>query len=64
MDKTYTINEILLAMDEIQKFEKSKDVLLQKDDNKIIKKEFDIPADTLRLIEDAEESIKSTLILE
>ena len=53
MDKNYTIEEILSAVDEI--FNKKKLQVSGKYKNKIIKKDFSsVPKNTLKLIEEAE----------
>ena len=53
MDKNYTIEEILFAVDEI--FNKKKFPVTSNYKNKIIKKDFSsVPRNTLKLIEEAE----------
>mgnify|MGYP006116154395 CR=1 FL=1 len=53
MDKNYTIEEILSAVDEI--FNKKKFQVSGNYKNKIIKKDFSlVPKNTLKLIEEAE----------
>ena len=58
MKENYSIDEILKAVDELSNLKKEKNI------NKIItsqaanKKKVDIPANTLRLIEEAEKKIK------
>jgi len=53
VDKNYTIEEILSAVDEI--FNKKKLQVSGKYKNKIIKKDFSsVPKNTLKLIEEAE----------
>ena len=58
MKENYSIEEILNAMDDIQKIEKNKNLRenLVKKTNNLIKN--DIPTNTLKLIEEAENSIK------
>mgnify|MGYP001252918716 CR=1 FL=1 len=52
MEKSYSIDEILSAVEVIQNKNKKKDV---KFTNKIIKKDYSaVPKDTLKLIEEAE----------
>ena len=61
MDVKYTINEIISAVDELQhirKKDKLDAVTLKKT---VSNKKDDIPFDTLKLIEDAEKTIKSKL---
>ena len=61
MDVKYTINEIISAVDELQhirKKDKLDAVTLKKT---VLNKNDDIPFDTLKLIEDAEKTIKSKL---
>jgi hypothetical protein len=53
MDKNYTIDEILSAVDEL--FKKKEVLISDKYKNKLIKKDFSaVPKDTLKLIEEAE----------
>ena len=53
MDKNYTIDEILSAVDEL--FKKKEVLISDKHKNKHIKKDFSaVPKDTLKLIEEAE----------
>jgi len=60
MKENYSINEILNAIDEIQNFKKKKN-----SDSIQIKKKVeiksDIPSNTLKLIEEAEKTIRSKL---
>tara|TARA_B110000967_G_C18622917_1_gene429719 strand:- start:455 stop:628 length:174 start_codon:yes stop_codon:yes gene_type:complete len=52
MEKSYSIDEILSAVEVIQNKNKKKDVKIT---NKIIKKDYSaVPKDTLKLIEEAE----------
>ena len=57
MEEQYTIDEILKAVKDLQNFKKEKS--FKKNEDKIIKIKSIIPADTLKLIEDAEKAIKS-----
>ena len=53
MDRSYSIDEILLAVNEIQNKKKKKKVIIHK--NKPVSKDYSkVPIDTLRLIEEAE----------
>jgi len=53
MDKNYSIDEILAAVDELSK--KKKVQISGKHKDKLIKKDFStVPKDTLKLIEEAE----------
>ena len=55
MDQNYSIDEILLAVDEIQNRKSEKKNMISKTYS--IKKDYsDVPKDTLKLIEEAEET--------
>ena len=59
MKESYSIDEILNAVNDLQKFKKEKKFNLDTTNkNKIITKS-DIPSNTLQLIEEAENTIKS-----
>ncbi len=54
MNENYSINEILLAVDQINKEKKKKDNI---DQNKLLKKDYSsVPRKTLELIEEAEKN--------
>ena len=60
MKEEYTVNEILSAIDDLQNFKKDKkSEIIPKIE--IIKKNLEIPSNTLRLIEEAEKTIRSKL---
>tara|TARA_B100001559_G_C16298617_1_gene528557 strand:- start:25 stop:213 length:189 start_codon:yes stop_codon:yes gene_type:complete len=59
MEEQYTIDEILKAVQDLQDFKKEKNFEENKD--KIKNTNTIIPADTLKLIEDAEKVIKSKM---
>ena len=55
MDKNYSIDEIINAVNELQNMKKpKKNIINKKDPNK--KDYFEIPKNTLKLIEEAEKS--------
>ncbi len=57
MEKNYSINEILLAIDEINNSKKNKKLI----DNKILSTKIDyssVPKSTLKIIEEAEQNKK------
>ncbi len=55
MDKNYSIDEIINAVNELQDMKKpKKNIINKKDSNK--KDYFEIPKNTLKLIEEAEKS--------
>ena len=59
MKESYSIDEIINAVNDLQKFKKEKKFNLDTTNkNKIITKS-DIPSNTLQLIEEAENTIKS-----
>ncbi len=54
MNENYSINEILLAVDQINNKKKKKDNIVQ---NKLLKKDYSsVPRKTLELIEEAEKN--------
>ena len=57
MEKKYSIEEILSAVDEFQELKFSKKI--DNESNESLKKNNDIPKDTLRIIEEAEKNIRS-----
>ena len=61
MKEHYSINEILNAIDDLQskKKERQVDTILVNQSN--LKKKSEIPSNTLKLIEEAEKTIKSKL---
>ena len=61
MKENYSINEILIAVDELQNLEKKKKINLIKINKKNLKINSDIPSSTLQLIEEAEKTIRSKL---
>ena len=64
MKEEYSINEILNAIDDLQNLrkEKKKNTIMT---NKLIpKQKSDIPSNTLKLIEEAEKTIRSKLLSE
>ena len=61
MKEQYTINEILNAIDDLQNLKKEKKIDTITINKPISRKKPDIPSDTLRLIEEAEKTIRSKL---
>ena len=61
MKEQYSINEILIAVDELQNLEKKKKINLVKVNKRNFKINSDIPSSTLQLIEEAEKTIRSKL---
>ena len=61
MKERYSINEILNAIDDLQNLKKEKKVETIVITKTIPKKRSDIPSNTLRLIEEAEKTIRSKL---
>ena len=61
MKENYSINEILIAVDELQNLEKKKKINLVKVNKRNLKINSDIPSSTLQLIEEAEKTIRSKL---
>tara|TARA_B100001175_G_scaffold250632_1_gene217829 strand:- start:957 stop:1136 length:180 start_codon:yes stop_codon:yes gene_type:complete len=56
MEEKYSINEILIAINDLQDIKKEKIV-----DKTVLVKRSDIPSNTLKLIEEAEKIIKSKM---
>ena len=61
MKERYSIDEILNAVEDLQNLKKSKKIDAIVISTKNPKKESIIPSNTLKLIEEAEETIKSKL---
>ena len=61
MKDQYSINEILNAIDDLQNLKKERKIDPIIIDKTISKKKSDIPSKTLRLIEEAEKTIRSKL---
>ena len=61
MQEKYSINEILNAINDLQDIKKEKIVDKITVNKTIPKKRSDIPSNTLRLIEEAEKTIRSKL---
>ena len=61
MKEQYSINEILNAIDDLQNLKKEKKIDTIVINKSIPKKKSDIPSNTLRLIEEAEKTIRSKL---
>ena len=61
MKEEYTINEILNAVDDLQNLKKEKKIDAIVINKTIPKKKSDIPSNTLKLIEEAEKTIRSKL---
>ena len=61
MKEQYSINEILNAIDDLQNLKKEKKIDTIVINKPIPKKKSDIPSNTLRLIEEAEKTIRSKL---
>ena len=59
MKESYSINEILNAMNDLQNLKKEKRYNIVSKNNKNIMTKSDIPSSTLQLIEEAENTIKS-----
>ncbi len=60
MKEEYTVNEILSAIDDLQSFKKDKkSEIIPKIEP--VKKNLEIPSNTLKLIEEAEKTIRSKL---
>ncbi len=60
MKEEYTVNEILSAIDDLQSFKKDKkSEIIPKIEP--VKKNLEIPSKTLKLIEEAEKTIRSKL---
>jgi len=61
MQDKYSINEILNAIDDLQDIKKEKKIDTIVTNKPIPKKKSDIPSNTLKLIEEAEKTIRSKL---
>ena len=61
MKEQYSINEILNAIDDLQNLKKEKKIDTIVINKPILKKKSDIPSNTLKLIEEAEKTIRSKL---
>ena len=61
MKEQYSINEILNAIDDLQNLKKEKKIDSIVVNKSIPKKNSDIPSNTLKLIEEAEKTIRSKL---
>ena len=61
MQDKYSINEILNAIDDLQNIKKEKKIDTIVINQPISKKKSDIPSNTLKLIEEAEKTIRSKL---
>ena len=59
MKEQYSIDEILSAIDDLQNLKKGKKIDTTLINKSISKKKSDIPSNTLRLIEEAEKTIRS-----
>ena len=64
MKEQYSVEEILNAIDDLQNLKKEKKIDRIVINKPIQKKKSDIPSNTLRLIEEAEKTIRSKLQLE
>ena len=61
MKEQYTINEILNAIDDLQNSKKERKIDTIVINKSVSKKKSDIPSNTLKLIEEAEKTIRSKL---
>ena len=61
MKEQYSINEILNAIDDLQSLKKDRKIDPIIIDKTIPKKKSDIPSNTLKLIEEAEKTIRSKM---
>ena len=61
MKEQYSINEILNAIDDLQNLKKERKIDPIILDKTIPKRKSDIPSNTLKLIEEAEKTIRSKL---
>ena len=64
MRESYSINEILNAVDDLQNLKREKKFNLESPNKKNVISKSDIPSSTLQLIEEAENTIKSKLLSE
>ena len=61
MKEQYSVDEILSAIDDLQNLKKEKEIDAIVINKPIPKKKSDIPSNTLRLIKEAEKTIRSKL---
>mgnify|MGYP001285510445 CR=1 FL=1 len=61
MKEQYSINEILNAIDDLQNSKKERKIDTIEINKSVSKKKSDIPSNTLKLIEEAEKTIRSKL---
>ena len=61
MTEEYSVDEILNAIDDLQNLKKEKKIDTIVINKPITKKKSDIPSNTLKLIEEAEKTIRSKL---
>ena len=61
MEESYSINDILNAIDDLQNLRKEKKINTIMTDKPIPKQKSDIPSNTLKLIEEAEKTIRSKM---
>jgi len=61
MKEQYSVDEILNAIDDLQNLKKEKKIDTVVINKPITKKKSDIPSNTLKLIEEAEKTIRSKL---
>ena len=61
MKEQYSVDEILSAIDDLQDLKQEKKIDTIVINKPIIKKKSDIPSNTLKLIEEAEKTIRSKL---
>ena len=59
MKELYSINEILIAVNDLQNLKKDKKINKIETNKQVIKTKSDIPLNTLKLIEEAEKIIRS-----
>ena len=64
MQEKYSVDEILSAIDDLQDLKQEKKIDTIVINKPIIKKKSDIPSNTLKLIEEAEKTIRSKLQFE
>tara|TARA_X000001036_G_scaffold194177_1_gene183086 strand:- start:167 stop:361 length:195 start_codon:yes stop_codon:yes gene_type:complete len=64
MEERYSINDILNAIDDLQNLRKEKKKNTTMTNKPIPKQKSDIPSNTLKLIEEAEKTIRSKLLSE
>ena len=61
MKEQYSVDEILSAIDDLQDLKQEKKIDTIVINKPILKKKSDIPSNTLKLIEEAEKTIRSKL---